>query len=280
MQEYAGAEGQESGAASIALRLADPAHATRHKVVCRLSPEEERIARQAAGSDRAVFSRTDADLIRALSNSDIHAIVWEFSIRGPRRLPLPEEVVEAAQSIPLLLLADSRPSSCRGIIALLGSAPDIRLSLRGSGDLERDVSQVIRHPGEPSAEQTILESLVRCIPPPVLEIVLIAAIVAKRRTSVDRLATLCKCSAGKLRYRLKVARGPDPRELLGELTSLHVAWRRGQLDWTSKRVAHETGYSDTVALDHFVRNHAGVGLFAMGNSACFWTLLEDLAGKF
>jgi hypothetical protein len=145
------------------------------------------------------------------------------------------------------------------------------------GDMPFQVARLTTQQPERDAEQVMIDRLASLAPDPIAQIVLIAITIAKRRATVAELAQACQCSRGKLHYRLQCLRAFTPRNVLAEFTTLHVAWRRGILGWTSKKTAVETGYrapGGATALDHFVRYNGGASLREMADPEYFWTLID------
>lgn len=250
------------------------------RLIVRLSPEEARTVRRTSETPGAVFCETDAGAIDALNAFRPAGIVWELSRRMPwRHDPLPMPVVTACRTVPLLLRAEVNGPIFRQVLDVVPRVLDVRVSLCGFDDLSRAMD-LMTMPDEREADQVIVSRLAPVVPPFAREVVMMAAFASKRRTTVSTLARLCACSVGTLRYRLETVGAPPPREILGRMTALHTAWRRGVLGWSVKRTAHEAGYEVPAALDRYVREHAGVRLSAMREPDCFPRLLDDFARQF
>lgn len=246
-------------------------------VVLRLSKHEASRLESSPGRRRSLFIKSDSDLSRALSSPGVAGIVWELSRHvAPQSRAVPSIVLDAAQHLPLLLCVEPSAPRASDILRLMAAAPDVRVSFCGSHDLRHEIECLCANPADRSAEQSIINAIGPHILPFAVDIVTVAAVSSKRRTTVGTWSKLCGCSPGTLRYRLAAVRAPEPRALLGRFTAAHVAWRRGPLGWAAKRTARETGYSGTVALDHFVRRHASTSLRDMADPDCFWRLLELL----
>ena len=249
-----------------------------------LSREAELLASRHVDRRRAIFCRRDVELLAALTREDACGLVWDVSHAMPARAPgVDAEVLNAMRSMPLLLRADWNPSAIGIVSAAASVRDDVRISHADSDDFIRELDRLVGNPVERGAEQAVIRRLLPEVPAAVADIVLVAIVTAKRRTSVSELATRCGSSKGALLYRLGAVKAASPGALLGRLTAQHAAWWRGVLGWSAKRTAVELGYSvarGSVALDHFVRNHAGTGLRAMTDPACFWSLLERSADLF
>lgn len=251
------------------------------RLVARLSPRTEAEVRTLIDSGTTVFCRTDAQLLTIVQREQVSGIVWELSREMPPRRPgLPAEVIHAAQQVPLLIHTDANQAAFRDIVTTTELVEDLRITLSSFGDLTYEVKRLVTQQSERDAEQVMIRRLGSIVPGFLERILLVAVTLAKRRATVSDLAQACGSSRGMLHYRLRCLQNLDPRDLLGECTVLHVAWRRGVLGWTSKRTALATGYAPvggSTALDHFVRHRSGITLREMTDPDCFWRLLERSA---
>jgi hypothetical protein len=247
------------------------------RLILRLSPQQERSARQLVSPAAAVFCSDDREAINALRIGGISGIVWELSHQMPRLPnPVPEQVVEAAGRVPVNLHVEVTPAHIREVISLAQTACDLRVSFVGSRNLERALLGLLASPPERTAEQAIIVRIALNVEEFARDVVAVAAVASKRRTTVGQLSQLCGCSIGKLAYRLRRI-GVATSDLLGWTVSLHAVWSRGVLEWPMKRTAYEAGFSTRAGIAHYVRRHTCVRLGKVTDPHQFQDLLERFA---
>jgi hypothetical protein len=251
------------------------------KLLCRLSGAAETFVLASHDSPRSalVLCPTDAAFhraVRRLAVEDIAGVVWEASSALPRWPDhIPADVTQLSTAVPILIHAQPSSSVVREIVTLATKAADLRVSLVGLGDFEYEWRTLAAGSPQTSATQPIVATIGPALQRPQTRAVAAAAIASKRRLSVREFATFLECTPGTLRRWLGSS-GPEPHHLIGLLTSVHVAWRRGVLDWSVKRTAAETG-SAIAALDHYVRRHCRRRLSELTEPGQFSDLLRAAA---
>jgi hypothetical protein len=249
-----------------------------HQILVRISREEETLARRLlASTGPSIVCETDAELVTRLraGGGAVRGIVWELSLHMPRRTALvPMEVVDASRSIPLILRIDWSPAVMRAIVATCETAQEVHIALCGFHDLALEVAAVLPVPTEPSAEQTIIRRVAPIVAPSAAEVVLLAVLAAKRRTTVDDLRRLHGSLGATLWYRLHSETRLTPESLLGKTFALHALWRRGVLGRSMKSCASDLGFSSSAALDKYVRRHARVRLHDVVEPDAFMEALD------
>ena len=226
----------------------------------------------------AIICDTDAAAERALGANAVGRIVWEVSRAMPVRVePVPRWLLEAAESLPLLLYADATPPAMRAVTGLARTASHLQIALIGYDDLDSTLRALANEPAWREADQSLVSRLAREASPLARDTVILAALISKRRSSVEQLAAVCAVAPATLRYRLRTAGAPPVRDVLGLLLCAHTIWRLNVLSWTPKQAAFAAGFASTSAFTNYIRRHAGATPAWLARNAVFDAYLDSVA---
>ncbi len=230
----------------------------RHRLIFRVSAEEQAHVQEKHGFAIGTFCETQAEVLAALAEPGVSGLVWELSSKVPR-LPeaIPAAIGVAAQRIPLLVRADYSSSNMREIVALASVAAQLRVSLCNFDDLADDLTGMIADPPETNAEQMIIKTVAPRLDALVRHIIVVAAIIGKRRTHVTDVAHLTGLNERTLEWRFRAVGGPTPTKVLGWMVALHTMWRLEVLGWSVKRAADAAHFRDAAALSNYMYGHFG-----------------------
>lgn len=212
----------------------------------------------ASGELRIELCRTEGEILRALTEGPVAAVLWELGARATHGLPHAAAALRAAApSLPLIVEMQLSRTAARQLLTIAALEPAPRVVIRGVDRLEVVVEEVLEHGSEPGAHGEIACTLLPLVPSGAIDIVATAAVVGHRRSSVARFARICGLSSRTVEWRLQVARLPVPVKLLGWMLSLHGLWRLDVLGWTAKRVAAAAGFETANVWSNYVERHTG-----------------------
>jgi AraC-like DNA-binding protein len=154
------------------------------------------------------------------------------------------------------------------------------VSLIGHDDLQCDLRALASDPPWHDAEQPLVARLAHQVPLLARNTIILAALTAKRRVTVEQLAEVSAVSFGTLRYRLREVGAPTVREVLGLFLCAHTVWRLDVLSWSVKQAAAAAGFRNTSALANYVRRHTGLAPCNLARSVGFNGFLESIVEVF
>ncbi|MEP6620143.1 MAG: hypothetical protein ABJE47_12535 [bacterium] len=162
-----------------------------------------------------------------------------------------------AALVPIALRIDPTPAARRLLIA-----PAMRVGQGFYADKRVDsiitlATTLALHSGARGAQIRILNAIPGRVPVSIARILIQAALIAHRRTSVTALARLCDLSPRTIEWRLAQQSLPAAQDLIGLMTSIHAVWQLDLLGWTLKHTANMAGFRSPAALSAYVFRHTG-----------------------
>ena len=182
-----------------------------------------------------------------------------------------------AMPIPLLLRFELRNGSVRRMLAHYDESADVRFSLRGFDALSQCVAWLVRSTEDETARSAIVSRLAPVARPAVADIVVGAAIVGERRSTVRQLAGLSHVSSRTVDERMAAAHVMPAKKLLMRMLVLHTQWRVSRLGWTPKRAAAAAGFPSADALARRMERSVGLRLSTFCRERSFGEELDRLA---
>jgi hypothetical protein len=184
--------------------------------------------------------------------------------------------------MPLLVRADNRAATMRGILSLAKTAADLRVSLIGFDDFAQDLLRLIECVGDVPAYPAVFVAIEAGLPQPIEDLIAAALIVGRRRVRATTFARAVGLSLRNVELRLKNARGPTPHGLLSQALILEAAWSREILGLNSKVVAGRLGFTGPQAVATFARfvsRQTGAGLRELRRPGTFISLVQAFAAQ-
>jgi hypothetical protein len=192
-------------------------------------------------------------------------------------------IAEAVQRRPIPIIAllwqfDMRGTAGRQLLELNRVVAELHVSLRGFDDLAEVVGRVLRRTLEDDAPRmAIVSRLSADLPSAALDVVLAAAILGGRHTSVRTLASFLRLSSRRVEERLETLGLLSPKRLLMWTLVSFTSFRITTLGWTAKAAAVGAGFSSARALSNSIERTIGLRLAKLSAVAAFADILEEFA---
>lgn len=233
------------------------------RILVRLeSARDLRALRNAAGGLPAVVWCSRARPIEAsLLDGNVDGVILELCDETESELEVISRSIEQrANPVPVIVRFELADAAVELLLRAVTRLPDLRLSLRGFDLLQRAPSEVSSLAGRHQARRAIIARIARAIPGSAKRIVIGAAIVGERTTSVRELALLCGMSRRSVELQLQTASVAPAKKVLMCMLALHVAWDGRSLGWSAKRAAAQAEVPSTRALSARIERAIGVPL--------------------
>jgi hypothetical protein len=233
---------------------------------------------EAAGASCVQFYPSANEAALALSDSRVAAVILELQDdSGTDLAVIQRAIAQRVLPIPLLIRFDLKRGLIRKMLEHEATAYDVRFSLRGSDVFFACVSDLLASSEPRTARRPIIARLVVRARLPVLDIVVGAAMIGDRRSTVAQLADLCQQAGRTVEERLVDASFMGAKRLLMRMLTLHTLWRVSHLGWTAKRAAAAAGFQSTDVLSRRIERAVGHTLAELCHDRLFGDELAQLA---
>ena len=228
-------------------------------IACVTSAESrESVVRAATGRFNVHFCSTTKALARTAALIDASLIIWEVGEGAEDEI---ESIVHAtshrSDTVSILVRLDLTKTAARQVMVLVQCAPFIQVSLRNHDDLALDIALNREQPAERRVCAEVIKQLLPRVSDRCKRIVVAAALVGHRRTSVREFARLCESSVRAIQWNLRAAGIAPAKNILGWMLALNALWRLDALAWNSKRASRTSGFSSRDAWAHYIARHVG-----------------------
>lgn len=213
-------------------------------------------------SSRIHWCRTPHEIGQILRGPPVDVLLWELSRESTFQT---SEIVDLVRrfrpDLQIVLSIELSRSTAREVLHVAQALPFVRVCIQGTDNRTRKLLEACAAAEERqrrrAPEGVILGQAGACIPVRALDIVVAAAVLTQRCTSVRVLAQVCGQAIRTIEWRLSRDRLPAARDIIGSLTALHVLWRLEVLSNPTKLAAASMGFRDPEALMSFVKHHTG-----------------------
>ncbi len=201
---------------------------------------------------------TFARLCDLLESHRSGVVVWDVTSSQSTQLErILDRLHRESPGVQVILCVDLNRHTARVLstLASLNHAP--QLVLWGFDNLAVVLDELDERAAQAGAHQTIAQHLLPSVPTSGEHLVASAILAGHRRVSPHQFAALCGLARRTLEWYLHKAQLPPPRRLLGMMLVLHGLWRMDYLGWSTKRVAHRSGFRSSHSWGNFVHRHTG-----------------------
>ena len=252
-----------------------PGRRSRSRILVRLASAADRVSIAAAWPTFDVVGLySEPEFIEALTHPSVIAAVCELSSAITIS---PQFVVHAHNRqicAPILVRTALTPGTARDLMALANGPLRVHASLIGYDDLRTGMLTIIDSAAVPTAEQLIIARIPAKLDARARQTVIAAAIAARRRTTVSRIAGICGYSKRGLELCMRRAGCPSAAAVIGWATSLHTLWRIEYVDSSIKTAAAVAGFASTSSLSNYMCRHIGIRPSHAAAVGGFWELLR------
>lgn len=193
-----------------------------------------------------------------LESYRVGVVVWDVTPAQRSQLErILDRLHRLSPGVQVILCVDLNRHTARLLSALASLDHQPQLVMKGFDDLATVLDELDEGASEARAHLTIARHLLPSAPTRGKHLVAPAIVAGHRRVSPHEFAVLCALARRTLEWQLRNAHLPPPRRLLGVMLVLHGLWRLDYLGWSTKRVAHYSGFKSSHSWGNFIQRHAG-----------------------